>query len=419
MNENILVSVICTAYNHEQYIRAAIEGAVKQKTDFNFELIIHDDASTDGTALVIKEYEEKYPQLIRAIYQKENQYKHGYAYVGKSFIYPIVKGKYIAFCEGDDYWIDENKLQKQIDFLESHKEYSMCMHNAVRLDWESGEEKLLNTFPKTGTYSQEEQIGVGLGTNFPAYASYVLRTDLLWEMPDFFYESPVGDYSLRQYYASRGKIYYFEEAMSVYRIRTPNSYMKKISADQLFYNDYTLKMIKFLEKFDLYTHKKYHDIMKCKIESDYFGFCLSIKEEEGIPKALAGGLNLDMIEECYRCLDIENVDNSVGEMKSRGNKLFIYGTSRVAAVCKKQLEYAGIDFQGFVVSDSQMKEELFEGKEVYYLSEAVSKYNNAGFILAVQPINVNAIIAILREYKIENYCRPYALKGVAEGSEKK
>lgn len=406
--DNILVSVICTAYNHEKFIKDAIEGVVNQKTNFNYELIVHDDASTDGTASVIREYEEKYPQLIKAIYQKENQYKKRRIY--ESILFPIVRGKYIAFCEGDDYWISRDKLQKQIDFMESHEEYSMCMHNAIQLNFENGEEKTLNTFPKTGTYSQEEQIRTGMGTNFPAFASYVIRTKFLQGIPDFFYESRTVDYTIRQYYANCGKVYYFEEVMSVYRVKTPSSYMKKISDDQQFYNNYTLKMIRFFEQFDRYTNGKYHDILECKIESDYFGFCLSIEKEEGISKAITGGLNLEIIKECYQRLAVEHVDNSIREMNKKVNSLFIYGTSRVAVVCKKQLEYAAIGFDGFVVSDNQMKPDIFEGKKVYYLSEVVSRYNHSGFILGVQPINAKRIIEILREHKIENYCQPYTRK---------
>ena len=104
------VSVICLAYNHEKYIRKTLEGFVKQKTNFSVEYIIHDDASTDSTASIVREFEEKYPDLIKPIYQKENQYSKGVPITRN--LQMQVQGKYIAFCEGDDYWIDEYKLQK-------------------------------------------------------------------------------------------------------------------------------------------------------------------------------------------------------------------------------------------------------------------------------------------------------------------
>ena len=110
-DDNILVSIQCLVYNHEPYLRQCLDGFVMQKTNFRFEAIVHDDASTDGSAAIIREYSEKYPDIIKPIYEAENQYsKHG----GFSALFDILnsacKGKYIAMCEGDDYWIDPMKL---------------------------------------------------------------------------------------------------------------------------------------------------------------------------------------------------------------------------------------------------------------------------------------------------------------------
>lgn len=125
-----LVSVLCTAYNHEKYIRQTLQSFVDQQTDFAFEVLVNDDKSTDGTAAIIREFEEKYPDIIRAFYQEENLYsQHINVYV--TDFYPKVRGKYIAYCEGDDYWTDMTKLQRQVDFLESHPEYSGCVHGML------------------------------------------------------------------------------------------------------------------------------------------------------------------------------------------------------------------------------------------------------------------------------------------------
>ena len=131
-NEEIcpLVSVVCTTYNHEKYIRQCLDGFVMQKTTFPIEIIVHDDASTDDTVRIVKEYEEKYPNLFNNIYRTENWYSRGKDIWGYLFDQKA-RGKYIALCEGDDYWIDPYKLQKQVDFLEGHPEYSMCFHNAM------------------------------------------------------------------------------------------------------------------------------------------------------------------------------------------------------------------------------------------------------------------------------------------------
>ena len=122
--ERQLVSICCLAFNHEPYIRKCIEGFLMQKTCFSFEVLIHDDASTDKTAEIIREYEAKYPKIVKSIYQSENQYSKGIK-VSQIYQFPRAKGKYIAICEGDDYWTDPLKLQKQVDFLEKNEDYGL------------------------------------------------------------------------------------------------------------------------------------------------------------------------------------------------------------------------------------------------------------------------------------------------------
>ena len=129
MRDEPIVSIHSLVYNHEPYLRQCLDGFVMQKTDFVFEAIVHDDCSTDGSVAIIREYAEKYPKIIKPIYEIENQYsKIGVIGIEK-LMHSCSHGKYTAYCEGDDYWTDPYKLQKQIDFLEQHKEYSMCFHS--------------------------------------------------------------------------------------------------------------------------------------------------------------------------------------------------------------------------------------------------------------------------------------------------
>lgn len=123
-NDNILVSVVCDVYNHEPYLRQCFDGFVMQKTNFKFEVLVHDDASTDKSAEIIIEYTNKYPDIFKPIIQKENQYSKGVG-IWKIYQFPRVKGKYVAFCEGDDYWIDPLKLQKQVTAIESDSKNTM------------------------------------------------------------------------------------------------------------------------------------------------------------------------------------------------------------------------------------------------------------------------------------------------------
>lgn len=124
-----LVSISCITYNHAPYIRECLHGFMMQKCDFDFEVLIHDDASTDGTQEIIREYQEKYPEIIKPILQKENQWSQGVRGINLKFNFSRAKGKYIALCEGDDYWTDPLKLQKQVDFLEKNEEFGLvCTH---------------------------------------------------------------------------------------------------------------------------------------------------------------------------------------------------------------------------------------------------------------------------------------------------
>lgn len=134
---NPLVSIICDVYNHGPYLRNALEGFVMQQVNFPIEILVHDDASTDNSAEIIREYETSYPDLFRPIYETENQYHKQHLWADIQF--PRAKGKYIALCEGDDYWTDPHKLQKQVDYMESHPECVLCFHNAI-LHWDNGEQ---------------------------------------------------------------------------------------------------------------------------------------------------------------------------------------------------------------------------------------------------------------------------------------
>ncbi len=134
-----LVSICCLTYNHAQFIRKCLDGFLMQQTDFPIEILIHDDCSTDGTTEIIREYEAKYPELIFPLYEEENQYSRGGAGKMDLYNYRRTRGKYIAYCEGDDYWTDPLKLQKQVDFMEVNPEYSVCWHRSKQFFVETGE----------------------------------------------------------------------------------------------------------------------------------------------------------------------------------------------------------------------------------------------------------------------------------------
>lgn len=130
-NEIPLVSICCLTYNMGKYIRQTLESFLMQSTTFFFEIVIHDDASTDNTREIIKEYAFKHPSIIKTIFQKENMHSKSGFYFQYTDVFPNATGKYIAYCDGDDYWIDPLKLQKQVDFLESNRDYGLVHTRAV------------------------------------------------------------------------------------------------------------------------------------------------------------------------------------------------------------------------------------------------------------------------------------------------
>ncbi len=128
--KKVLISVILNAYNNEKTIQKALDSILTQKTDFDFEILVYDDASTDKTADIIKLYEKKYPEIIKPIYQTENQKSKGID-INKEYQYERAVGKYIAIAEADGYWTDDKKLQTQLDFLEHHPDIPMCAHSSI------------------------------------------------------------------------------------------------------------------------------------------------------------------------------------------------------------------------------------------------------------------------------------------------
>jgi glycosyltransferase involved in cell wall biosynthesis len=212
MNKTPLVSICCVTYNHANYIKEAIEGFLMQKTSFPFEVIIHDDASTDGTIAIIKSYAVEHPELILPIFQSENQYSKKQGPILPRFVYPHARGKYISVCEGDDYWIDPNKLQKQVDFLEWNREYSMCFHKAkVISEIDELNDPLYNDLEDRDYCSDEL-----LKTWTIPTASIVCRREFINLIPKS-NKFVASDIILILTMAEHGKVRCINELMSVYR----------------------------------------------------------------------------------------------------------------------------------------------------------------------------------------------------------
>ena len=221
----IKVSVLCTAYNHEKYIAQALDSFLAQKTAFPFEVIVTDDASTDSTPDILKTYAEKYPDIIRYFHQEENLFSKGINTIYETVMYPNARGEYIAFCEGDDYWCDENKLQRQADFLDENPDYSACVHNSYYHYCEDDREDELLVPSSCDRDIPYSTVIRGLSSSFHT-SSIFARRDFIINSPDF--ERVAAKYGFLDYpwavnLSLNGKIRFMDLPMSVYRINSIDS----------------------------------------------------------------------------------------------------------------------------------------------------------------------------------------------------
>lgn len=230
-----MVSVLCTAYNHESYIGQALESFLSQETDFPFEIVINDDASPDKTAEIIRQYERKYPDKIKAFYQQENLYSRNIN-IEDTVMLPAARGKYIAFCEGDDYWSDPHKLQKQVDFMEANPEYSACVHETTVANYfDNSTETILYTkrhCPETGDRDLIfEELLKGMAHAYHTSA-LLFRREYAFNLPDYFYcgaKYGFADFPRAIFLMLNGPIRFIDQPMSVYRVKSnPSSWSSNV-----------------------------------------------------------------------------------------------------------------------------------------------------------------------------------------------
>lgn len=297
MADSVQVSILCFAYNHEKYIRQCLDGFLMQK-DVTFEIIIHDDASTDHTADIIREYESKFPELFKPIYQKENKYSQHIDFE-KEYMIPLIKGKYVAMCEGDDYWTDPYKLKKQHDAMEVNPDCFMCLHNVMVVN-EAG--------TPTGKYYPECQIKSGKMTS--RYFFETLKNAELYHINSFFARAkeyidyrknppkfktvaPVGDYPALLYFAFRGNVYYYDVVMSNYRSGSIGSWTdrmhdkKNVEKAWRMRETFIKKMREMIEEFFFFSNGMYNPELSHKLaqmdnvekilQNDKFWYCIQNK----------------------------------------------------------------------------------------------------------------------------------------------
>lgn len=257
--ERPVISIVCIVYNQEQICMNAFDSFIDQVTTYPFEVVIHDDASSDSTANIIEKYCERYPKIFRAILQTENQYSRGNS--PTQIAIEHARGKYIALCEGDDYWSDVDKLQNQIDYLEDHPECTFCFSNGIRIDSNTGESlgKMLPANRREKRILNKRCIDAGemLQIGFPPTGSFVFRKSDYIRRPVFSNNAYQGDRYLQLVLSAMGYAYYLDKETVCYRTNNPNSVMGSWGENKKKLIENCNEVITMYKEFDRFTGGKY------------------------------------------------------------------------------------------------------------------------------------------------------------------
>lgn len=240
-----VLSILVQSYNHKDYIADALRSIINQKTTWPYRVFVHDDCSNDGTVEIIKQFVARYPELIELISTAKNlgdklAFKHGYSYC---------RSKYFALLDGDDYWIDETKIQKQITFLEQNPEFIGCTHNVIMKDFHNNTEEILIK------HKDSKQIfnfsDIASGNIYFHISSLLFRNIFNGSLPESQLHPLAGDWFFSMLHAEKGNIYYIPEVMSVYCVSSLGVWQKKSELEKSYTNLYA----KFV--YDKLFNKKY------------------------------------------------------------------------------------------------------------------------------------------------------------------
>lgn len=369
-NEKCVVSVVCITYNQEIYLRKSIDSMLMQATNFQYEIIIHDDASTDNSRAIIDEYAKRFPAIVKPIYEVQNQYSQGVDFVS-DIICNKARGKYIAFCEGDDYWIDENKLQLQYEALEKHYECDMCACGGCTVTEDTEKEvSYIRPQDEDGILKIENVI-LG-GGQYLVTAGLFFRKNIFDNLLPF--EKIISfDYTNQIKGALRGGIWYIDRKMAVYRRYSQNSWTNNVLHNKNRLKGQWEKEIAMLKELDVDTEFAYHDTINERLKA-YVPF------EEQLEK---------------------HNDEISAELCVRDKSLYLWGMGRRGKSLEEYLYKMGYVISGVcdVVDKDIGKMTEFNNKIV----SAEYVLDNADIIMASTNVAYNDLVKEKFEGKIINF----------------
>lgn len=411
MESNILVTVLCISYNHSSNISKAIESFLNQRTTFDYEIIVHDDASIDGTKDILLEYEKKNLSNFKIIIEGENQYSQGrFVESLNKIVREEARGKYIAICEGDDFWIDCNKLQIQVEYMENHPLCALTAHNGLWIDNITGDISPADGFVCEKDLSIDELIRHKRGC-FPT-ASMVMKKEFYEVTPPF----PVGDggaWVWQLYCADKGSVHYFDRIMCVYNVNFPGSWTLRTMQDRIAKVDLGLRKIEFLYELNNYWERKHEKEIQNAIEAYTLLAVSSLKESgndnEEIKRNLTETFNGNYSRAkkivLAQLMQQEDEDRVLEDFIKKHTCIYVMGCGKLARKLATKLVESDKKVDGFVVSNDQKAPISFMNLPVYRLSDIRDRVG-VGIVIGIQKSIKSEVIASLKDNNIENYYWP-------------
>ena len=348
------ISIYSACYNHAAFIDDTIRGILSQEGDFEYEIWLHDDCSTDGSQEILKRWEAKYPEIIHVIYEKTNTYPKD----PFPKILPKMQGKYVAICDCDDYWIDPNKLQLQCNYMDAHEDCSICTCNEVGIDYMSNQHLFLTGNFREGILKPEDILKGGPGFIQPA--SFLIRKNIMVKdikrKDSLVMKYGFADYPLRLLALSYGNIYFFDRVMAAYRFRRPGSYTagKRSFAERI-------NTIKLLYDFYIYAGMKYKE----SIDGAIYLFIweeVFRPEDNGMDETKKIEKAIDNVDEAIKpyfeymerarqiMLSDDDLLSAFRRIAKDSDTIYIYGAGFYGKKLADRLQSVGIKIKGFIVS---------------------------------------------------------------------
>lgn len=423
------ITIFCLTYNHASFIEDALRGFLIQKTSYTYKIFVFDDASTDGTSEILRKYEKQYPDLLDVCISPYNIYKNPERPSILQKLYEEhIEGEYVAWCEGDDCWIDEEKLQLQLDYMKSHPECSITAHGSKWIDYKKNEEKEYRPYHEDRYLTPHEVIVQPYGNL--STASLVMRKEVFFR-EDKYPKCDVGDIPRQLYGLYKGKIFYFNRIMSLYRYMHTNSWSSRYDENAVMMWKHKFIMADFFVQYDIYTEYRYHSDIKIKIKECLYNRHMKDKK---IPmrqvKKIAEQVNQEtnfkyskslqnqleiartIREEVYLCNYI------VAKIKDKKN-VIVMGTGQYSKDIVSKLQKQSIKIDGFVVSDNQEISENSAVKPVWKLNECPYIGKDTALVIGISDKYQIEIEHTLEQSDITEYIAPYWMNSkefyVAEG----